>query len=269
MNKHYLIGAFSKGKLAQPYFDSLPILGDSVEPIMVQYLHKGEFERITIPENVRLIKYKKEYPGNTGKHKDFAEVLAPLLTRDAWCIVTDVHDVVFQAQLPAFPDTVDSLVVFEGKKFDDVDYWQEMFPRYTAGWDAYNVGCFAMKREILLAFWDYLHRNWMEFYGWYRNAVILPIGNGDSFPFNIPFHHKVRVDIAVMFNAHYDTLCFNEFIRKQAIQEIPELFACYAYQVEKGIVSCKEGQLYRQDNLVSIAHFNGNTKKHMIRKEEA
>lgn len=266
--KNYLIGAFSRAKYAQNYFDSLKVLGDTVEPIIIQYLYHGEFEKIDKPENVLLIKYAKEYPGNTGKHKDFRELISPLLERDVWCIFTDMHDVVFQGPLPEFPDT-EILIASEAVKFAEVDYWCEIFPDYVKEWEVLNVGCFAMKRDTLRDFWEYLYKNWMEFYQWYKTSYIPRIGNGDSFPFNIPYHKNVKIQMAVMFNGHYDTLCFNEFLRKHKTEEVPGLFACYAYQVEKGIASLhKDNQLYVGDKLATVAHYNGATKKHYKRKEE-
>lgn len=265
-NKYYLIGAFNNGRMAQRYFASLAVLGDTVEPIIVQYLRKGKFDRIKKPVNVKLIKYKKEYPGNTGKHKDFREIISPLLERDAWCIFTDMHDVIFQAPLPVFPDA-DVLVASESKKFGEVNYWRDLFPQDVWEWDVYNVGCFAMRRDTIKGFWEYLYENWMQFYTWYKQGTIVRIGHADTFPFNIPFHDKVRVEMAIMFNGHYDTLCFNQFIRKNKKKELSGLFACYAYQVDTGVVELRGTNLYQNNKLTSIAHFNGDTKKHMKRKE--
>jgi hypothetical protein len=267
-NSKYLIGAFNDGKLAQRYFDSLSVLGDTVEPIIIQYLRRGKFDRVTVPPNVKLIKYQKHYPGNTGKHKDFREILAPLLTRDKWCIFTDMHDVAFQAPLPEFPDS-ELLVAPEAVKFGDVDYWRDIFPQEVWNLDVYNVGCFASRRDVLLKFWEYLYENWMEFYGWYKQGTIMRIGTGDKFPFNIPFHEKVRVDMAVMFNGHYDTLAFNKFLRNYRTEVVSNLFGCYAYQVEKRIIEDRNGQLYHEGKLVSISHFNGSMKKYMKRRKEA
>src|SRR6266571_460393 len=254
--KMYLIGAFSNGKLAQAYFDSLSVLGDTVEPIIVQYLRHGEFDEINKPQNVKLIKYKKEYPGNTGKHKYFREIISPLLERDVWCIFTDMHDVVFQSPLPTFPQYSDVILAYEDKKFGEVDYWKSIFPENVWDWNIYNVGCFAMKRDAIREFWDYLYQNWMDFYQWYKQGTIMRIGHGDSFPFNIPFHEKVKIEMAMMFNGHYDTLCFNTFVKKKNFSAVRGLFGCYAYQVESGSIQYENGKLYRDDELVSIAHFN-------------
>lgn len=259
----YIIGAFNQAKYAQTYFDSLDILGD-VEVIVVQYLRRGKFEPVKVPKNVKLIKYKKEYPGNTGKHKDFREIVGPLLTDDKWCIFTDMHDVVFQTPLPELPSgTSVILAASESVTFGEVDYWSDIFPASVRNWEVYNVGCFAMKRDVLRMFWDNLYENWMEFYSWYKSGSIPRIGNGDTFPFNIPFHEKVKVEMAIMFNGHYDTLCFNEFIRSYGYSELPGLFACYAFQVDKGVIVNNDGQLFRDGKLTTIAHFNGNTKKWM------
>ena len=268
MDKHYLIGAFSKGALAQTYLDSLAVVSDQVEPIFLQYLNKeGSFDSVSLPAHAKLIKVKKAYPGNTGKHKDFRELLSPLLVRDAWCLFTDMHDVVFQAPLPPFPDT-QILLASEGKIFKDVPYWQEMFPDDVMSLEIYNVGCFAMKRDTLLAFWDELYAEWMQFHSWYKTAHIPRFGNGDNFPFNIPFHDHVRVEMAVMFNSHYDTLIYNRFIRKHRRTELPHLFGCYAYQVDQGIIEQYQNQLYRAGQLVSIAHYNGSTDTNLVRKED-
>jgi hypothetical protein len=265
MSKYYLIGAFNNGKKAKNYFDSLLVLGDKVEPIIIQYLRNGKFDKVAKPDNVKLIKYKKEYPGNTGKHKDFREIISPLLERDTWCIFTDMHDVIFQAPLPKFPDT-EILIASEAKKFGDVGYWKEIFPADVWDMDVYNVGCFAMKRSLLQDFWDYIYENWMQFHQWYKSKSVARIGNGDTFPFNVPFHEKVRVEMAIMFNGHYDTLSFNRFIRKHKTSELPSLFACYAYQVEMGVIEDKDGKLYQNGKLTSVAHYNGSMKKY-IRKE--
>lgn len=262
----YLIGAFNNGKKAQKWFDSLPVLGTEVEAIVVQYLRRGKFDKVNVKGNVKLVKYKKEYPGNTGKHKDFREILAPMLTQDTYCMFTDMHDVVFQAPLPELPRTP-IIATSEGKKFGEIPYWEEIFPRNLHKLDVYNVGTFVMQRDVLLGFWDYLHTNWCDFYAWYKNSYIPMIGSGDTFPFNIPFHEKVRVEMAVMFNSHYDTLCFNEFIRKYEFVEVPELFGCYGYQVETGRLTFKGKKLYYKDQLVTVAHYNGKFKKAYERKE--
>lgn len=262
----YIIGAFSNGKLAQKYFNSLSVLGENVEPIIIQYLNRGTFDKVLVPKNVTLIKYQKEYPGNTGKHKDFHEVIAPLLKEDKWCMFTDMHDVLFQAPLPDLDNSVDMYVSPEGRLFGEIIYWKDILPQKTLAWDAYNVGSFIMKRDILLEFWSYLYKQWVDFYQWYKYATIPRIGNGDTFPFNIPFHDKIRIDMALMFNNNYDTLCFNEFLRRKVTKDDERLFACYAYLVKTKIATYTRGKLFRNGTLVSVAHFNGSSKTKM-RKE--
>lgn len=257
----YLIGAFSDGKQAQRYLDSLKVI-DGVEPIFIQYLNKGDFDHIDKPSHVKLIKYAKQYPGNTGKHKDFREILSPILERDTWVIFTDMHDVVFQAPLPEFPEG-EILVASEGVNFGEIDYWAGLFPQEMMSLEAYNVGTFAMKRDVLIKFWDYLYENWMDFYSWYKTSRIPQIGNGETFPFNIPFHERVRVEMAIMFNNHYDTLCFNKFLRKRLYTEVPGLFACFSYQVKKGKVELHQDKLYIKKKLASVAHYNGSAKKYL------
>lgn len=263
MNKITFIGAFSQGKITQKWFDTFPLLGNNVQAIIIQYLNKdSEFDPISVPQNVILIKYKKRYPGNTGKHKDFHELISPYLEEDTRYFVTDMHDVVFQALLPQLNDK-SPYIVSEGKKFNEVDFWTQLLPKQFHTMEMYNVGTFSLMGKDLKAFWEYVYNQWMEFYDWYKQGTIPRIGNGDIFPFNIPFHEKIKIDMAVTFNAYADTLLFNQFIYKRDRIEIFTLFGCYAYQVEMGIVEDRHGKLYRDNKLISIVHYNGDSKKHL------
>lgn len=263
MEKYYLIGAFNHGEMAQHYFDSLPVLGDAVEPIYIQYQRKNAFEPVKTPENVKLIKYQKEYAGNTGKHKDFRELIAPLLERDTWVIFTDMHDVLFQAPLPILPEKETIVTVSESKKFGEINYWRELFPENVFELEVFNIGTFAMKRDTLLAFWDYLYEGWSNFYRWYKTGSLFQVGDGITFPFAVPrFHQQFRIELAILFNGHYDTLAYNKFLRTQQFVEMPGLFGCYAYQVETGRIEDRMGKLYQNDKLISVAHFNGASKQY-------
>src|ERR1035437_354088 len=256
-NRTYLIGAFSSGEMAQPYFDSLKVLGDSVTPIIIQYQHKGEFQKVNVPLNVKLIKLAKDYSGNTGKHKDFREYIAPILTGEDWTIFTDMHDVVFQAPLPEFPD-VNILVASEGKMFGQINFWKDLFPVSMWADQAYNVGCFAMRTSLVKDFWELLFIDWMKFVDWYKTGTIPQIKGG--FPFNAAaFPQRLKDELAIIFNGFYDTMFFNEFIKEyQSKEELEGLFGVYAYNFEVGNIVKKNGVLYtKEDKKISIAHYNG------------
>lgn len=263
--KHYLIGAFSSAKAVKGYFDTLHILGDSVEPIVVQYQKNDKFEEVDIPFNVKLIKIAKNYPGNTGKHKDFREVISPFLVGTGWVIFTDMHDVVFQNPLPDFPN-VNILLASEGKKFGEIPFWCELFPDTIYDKTAYNVGCFAMRVSLVKEFWDYLHKGWMNFFDWYKNIPFPKFGDGMSFPFTAPaYPQRIKNEIAMIFNGYYDTLCYNEFISDyESKVEVKGLFGIYAFNYEVGNLIQKDGLLFNKDgSKISIAHYNGDSKNKM------
>lgn len=189
-DSYYLIGAFNSGEAATAYFKSLKNLGEAAEPIIIQYWFQGKFEPVEVPKHVKLLQIQKEYPGNTGKHKDFRQYVAPLLVKDQWCVFTDMHDVIFQQPFPEFPSNAQILVASEGKKFGEIEFWKKLLPKRAWKQKAYNVGCFAMRRDLLLRFWDYLYNEWMQFFDWYAHGQLPLLGDGESFPFCSPILYK-------------------------------------------------------------------------------
>lgn len=262
ISRRYIIGAFSHGVLAQPYLDSLKKV-TNVQIILFQYMHDDGFDTVSYGNNVEIIKIKKKFPGNTGKHKDFRELLSPRLHDEDMYIVTDVHDVRFQKDLPYFDSSV--IVSPENLTFAEVDYWKAIVPRDMHNDPIYNVGIFAMEGYYLRSFWDSLYQDWMAFYSWYKTVKVPPIGNGDTFPFNIPFHERVVIDMALTFNRNFDTIAFNTYIKKIAKDTLicanAQLFGCYAFNVETGILRYKNEKLYSGRSLVNVAHFNGDAKQ--------
>ncbi len=276
--KPYIIGAFDHGSEANRFFDSLEkILGDTVRPIMLMYLSPdGKYdEDVRIPKNVTLIKANKRYPGNTGRHKDLREVVLSMnLDKDAWCIFTDIHDVVFQTPLPDLPADADILVCDEGKTFGEIEFWKAIFPQDVWKLRAYNSGVWAMKYPVLMEFWDSLYNDWMKFFDWYKHETLPKISPLHSFPFEAPILDKqIKNDIAKLFNGYQDTLAFIEFIEhvrngKYRLKELSGLFACYAFQYDLDQVVEKERETYLMSGeKVCIVHYNGDSKKHLRRRE--
>jgi len=266
--KTYVIGAFSSGKMAKTYFSTLPNLGD-VEVIIIQYWNKEDkFDWVSVPPNVKIIQITKKYPGNTGKHLDLMTHVTNRIEEDAWVFFTDVHDIIFQGPLPELPTDADILVASEGKNFGEIPFWRLIFPQEMYGKMAYNVGCMAMKKDALISFWAYLMKDWTAFHEWYDSVEIPDLGPKDMYPFNVKnYNDKVKYDTASVFNGYFDTLCFNKFIRTKDYRatEIKGLFACYAFNHAVGTLVKKEDQWYNCGELVSIMHFNGDTKEFMMK----
>lgn len=259
MNTRYVLGAFDRADLAQKYFESASVL--TCEIVSLFYNPHG-----SIKARFPGLSYHKdgEYSGNTGRHRDLRKVLAEVKPdSNDWIIFTDVHDVRFQADIK-LPDDLDIVFAPEGKNFGEIDFWSSRYPDAVWNSQAYNAGTFAMRYYILEEFWDYLENEWQRFRQWYVKAV--PI-TGDVYPFNSPqLNTKIKDVIGREFNGYADTYYFNEFITttKYRVGTSPTLFACYAFNYELGNLVVRDGKTYTKDgHLVSVVHYNGNSKKYM------
>jgi hypothetical protein len=260
--KPTIIGAFSCTKKSYGYLHTLgEYVGDSADAILLQYKTKGDTGHVQVPSNTQLVVMDKPYAGNTGKHRDLAKVIPTIKDwrPDDWVIVTDVHDVVFQAPIPELPNNT-ILTSCEGKTFGEIDFWRDRLPFDYHNWIAYNVGTFAIKYRLLEMFWGKLETRWMEFFDWYKNGMVHMVQDG--FPFDtIQFEKEVKEVAAVTFNSYFDTLIFNEFIRlKLDVKEAPWLFGVYAYEYETRRVTIKDSKMYRDKQLLPISHYNGDSK---------
>lgn len=268
-SKPYILSAFDHVFKTGAYFSSLRgVLGNTVRPICIMY---EPHEHIDLPLEGQLIKLPKKYPGNTGKYRDYRELLPQLnLDKDAWFISTDVHDVLFQKYLPPFPDDADILITSEGKTFGEIDFWKQRFPEYMSSWPAYNVGTFAMRYQPLMDFLNLIEFRWKRFLEWYKAENKINVVAGDGFPFTgVLLEKDLKQYIARVFNSFADTLIFNQFIRMEIYRtkEIPDFFSCWAYNYELGNIVENNGVTYTKNGLVpSIVHYNGSTKE-FIRKE--
>lgn len=274
MNKPYLLCAFDHVFEANRYFWSLrSSFGDTVQPIVITYTLNGVEGEAEIPPGTIYAPMKKEYPGNTGRHRDVHRVLKGLIEqdpdaidKDAWFIWTDVHDVIFQCPFPEFPTDADILVCDEGRTFGEIEFWRGQFPQDTWNWRAYNAGCFAMRYEALMAFWENLETEWQSFFEWYVNGSLPKISDVSTFPYTAPsLKRKIRMAVAQIFNGYQDTLSFNTFLQKTKyrVKTVPGLFTCYAFDYYDGnVVIGEDGKTYTKDGqMVSVVHFNGDTKK--------
>ena len=261
--KPYIISAFSNPFEANRYWWSLDAsLGDSVRPITLMYKNRGKFDKCDIPKYATVIKADKNYPGNTGRHKDLYNVLKQLeINKNAWCIFTDVHDVVFQAPLPKLPEDADVLVCNEGKIFRDIEFWKMKMPKRMWDYPAYNSGVWAMRYSVLMDYWKSLMNQWDKFYVWYKTASLPKIIDQEIYLINVPeLDQDIKDRIAMTFNSYHDTIGFINFLQNKPlrIKEVSGLFACYAFNYEMGTIYQKEGKTYNQNHeLVSIVHYNG------------
>jgi hypothetical protein len=267
MSKPYFLCAFNHAKGAKKFFNSMrKHLDGKVRPICLMYEPHGD---IKLPKDSILIKYPKLYTGNTGRLKNFHDILPKLkLDKDAWIFFSDVHDVEFQCPLPDLPDDVDILVSNEQKTFGEIDFWVQWFPKRIHDWQAYNTGSMAMRYEPFIEFLSEINIAWNDFMTWY-NMKWEGSDNlkaGSDFPFEAPMIHRMMKGvIGETFNSYADTFVFNTFLRneKYICYDLPGLFTTYAFNYEMGTIKREDGKTYTSDGkLISIVHYNGKTKEY-------
>lgn len=265
--KPYFICAFDSVVDANRYFKSFDEHIDG-NLIVLMYELNGDVKDLRIPDGAIIIRAGKKYTGNTGRHLDLKRAFEKLqVNKEAWFFFTDVHDVVFQTKLPKIPKDVDILVSTEGRTFGEIDFWKERYPKNVMHLQAYNAGCFAMRYDVLMKFWEELEQEWMKFYTWYKTDSTLT----NVFPFsdiNIQdLLAEFKKQSALVFNGYVDTLFFNKFIRKYKFTDVEGLFGCYAFGYELGMIKIVNDLSYTdRDKLISIVHYNGSTKKYIKNK---
>lgn len=259
MSTNYLFCAFDHVREAKDFFQSMKKTEGTIEPICLMYEPQDD---VDLPENGRLIPLPKRYAGNTGRLKDVSMILPQLnLDKNAWFFFTDVHDVIFQRPIPELPTSADIFVCSEGKKFKEIDFWKERLPKSMQSWEAYNVGTFAMRYEPFVEFLSQLEESWYKFLSWYHKPSN---GRGEKFPHDmIATKREIKDSVARIYNSYADTFVFNNYLHttRYRVKEMAELFTCFGYNYELKNIVVKDGLTYTRDGqLVSIIHYNGNTK---------
>jgi hypothetical protein len=225
---------------------------------LVQYQRDGGWEDVELPENVKLFRMEKKYPGNTGKLNDWYSIYNRIgVEHRDWCIFTDMHDVVFQKDIPALPDDKDALVTYEGKMFRDIGFWKAMLPERMLDRRAYNCGTFAMRDFLFKEYLEIVHNKYQEMMDWKRDFSAGQLGIG--FPFNSQYvTDTITANVGSIFNGIADTVIFNEYIQKiDNLMEWDDV-CCYNLMIEEKKAKMQYRRLCRMDGRpYSIAHFNG------------
>lgn len=256
-----IFGSFNNYSLAKPYFESVGKVSDAVFYCM-QYKRGGEWDAVAPVDRVQIIKMDKEYPGNTGKLNDWAKV--EILGENEWCVFTDMHDVVFQTDIPKLSEDVFAMICYEGKRFGNVPFWREMFPEDMMDKKIYNCGVFAMKRSMFILYLKTIEEEYSRMKEWKKNMSMECFG--DDFPFNSPHARRtLEHGMGSLFNGVADTYYFNKFINQiEFVGRVKEWrdVCCYNFLIEKKKAIVKDGKLCRRSGtLFAIAHYNGNAKE--------
>jgi hypothetical protein len=256
-----IFGAFDKADLAAPYFKSMGKVTDAWFYIL-QYKRDGVWEKVTLPENATLYKLDKKYAGNSGKLNDLYGVFSGLsLGLDEWYIFTDMHDVVFQTDIPSLEGDANIFVVSEQKTFGEIDFWKHMLPSEMHGWTAYNCGVFAMREKQFRRYLEISHAEYSRMIDWKKNFSATRLGS--EFPFSSPYATEmIKEQMGSLYNGIADTYLFNKCIHdSRAVFDWNDV-CCYNFAIEQNVAVVKRKKMYnKKGDLFAIAHYNGNAKE--------
>lgn len=218
----------------EKYIHSMPKLGDSVEPIMVQFIPHFK-TAIPILDNyfmdAKIYLTPVPYPGHLRRWDH-----VPMnLDRSRYVIFTDGADVIFQTPIPLL-DQKKIFVSDEGITFGENGFWMGVIKEYPKfafleKEKVYNVGTFAMPLEDL--------ERWIHFIQENREGVT---------------------------NQAVEQLLFNMWIRQPEIRfkvvAHPFLFGTLYANLEKKIITqlTNVGFINNDGDLFPIVHANGNMK---------
>lgn len=260
-----IFGSFDKADLAEPYFTSMEMVSDA-QFYLIQYKRDGQwFEDFEPQENLKVFRKDKKYPGNTGKLNDWFALLPDIeIHDDDWCIFTDVHDVVFQRDIPELSKNVSIYACYEGKVFGEVPFWKSIYPASMMDKRVYNCGIFAMNPFYFREYLQKVHEEYEKIKKWKTEFRAETIGIG--FPFNSQYATDVLAgNIGNIFNGVADTYIYNNFIKN--IVDVVEWkdACCYNFSIEKGFAKMKYRKLCNlEDKPFAIAHYNGDAKNKNI-----